>query len=328
MTKEQNEAIRLWEYHTGATTLRSRPDIISIESTNHCNLKCVMCPRGEPDIMRRHLGSMSTEVFRKIVQGWEYWGDPMWFHMFGEPLMHPELFEQIAIAKEAGVPNLAISTNATLLTARNASKILSSGLDKIILCIDGNNKETYEAIRKSTEFSYEEVCANVGRFLEMRPTWVEHGHEIHATVQIVVMEETKDQLDAFREKWEALGADEVVFKEYCSWGGQDGQFAPLAPLKRQAELKTLRPHPCMYLWQGVTVMWDGRVVPCCYDYDAKMVMGDLRHETLDEIWNGAQYVELRANERAGKNDSALCGNCSEAPYQVIDPHYPKPEEVL
>lgn len=271
-----------------------------------------MCPRGEPDIMERGLGAMDDETFRRCVDGWEVWADPVWFHMFGEPLMHPRLFDQIAYAKKAGVPKLALSTNATLLSETNAAKLIGSRLDKIILCIDGNNKETYEAIRKSTEFTYEEVCKNVADFLDMKRIW-STPEELHATVQIIVVDETKDQLEAFKAKWMAAGAEEVVFKEFCAWGGSDSRFAALATAERQAQLATKRDHNCFYMWQGVTVCWDGRVVPCCYDYDATMTMGNLKTQTLREIWNGPEYLALRAAEAAGTNDSSLCKNCTEAP---------------
>lgn len=297
------------EYFAGETTLRSKPDIISIESTNYCNLKCIMCPRGEPDIMERELGSMSDDVFRRIVTGWYTYADPTWFHMMGEPLMHQRLFAQIEIAKAAGVENLAMSTNATLLSERNADLLAISNLDAVILCIDGNDKETYEAIRKSTEFSYEEVCDNVRRFLAKK-----RGFSTpRATVQIIVTDETRSQLEEFKAKWLAAGADEVVFKPFALWAGQDSRFASLAPADRIDELGAVREHPCFYLWQGVTVCWDGRVVPCCYDFDATMTMGNLTTQSLSEVWNSPKYVDLRRKERDRENDSKLCVNCTEAP---------------
>jgi len=320
-----NARWREHEYHIGATVLRGMPDVFAIESTNYCNLKCVMCPRGEPDLMERDLGSMSDDVFRKIVDGWEYFAEPVWLHLFGEPLMHPRLFDQIEYAKQAGVPNVGISTNATLLTKMNSAKLLDCGLDTIILSIDGHTKEAYEQIRKSTTFSFETVCANVRAFLELRRRM--HRRKPQAIVQIIVMEENREGLDEFRAEWLAAGADEVRFKRYCAWGNQEaGSFADLAPAEAKALLKDVRPraNPCFYLWSSVVVAWDGRVVPCCFDYDAVVTLGDLRTQTLAEIWNGEKYVALRAAELAGTNDNPLCKNCVEAPGFARDPSQAAP----
>ena len=135
--------------------------MFAIESTNHCNLRCVMCPRGEPDIMERSLGTMSDGLFQKILDDAKFFTDPCWFHWFGEPLMHPRLFEQIALAKSRGVPNLGISTNGTLLDAARSRAILDSPLDTLMIAVDGTSKEVYERIGISSTFTFEQVVENV-----------------------------------------------------------------------------------------------------------------------------------------------------------------------
>lgn len=323
---------RTYEYHTGRTRLRSLPDVFAIESTNYCNLRCVMCPRGEPDLMDRSLGHMSDEVFRKLVDGWEYYTEPCWLHLFGEPLMHPRLFEQIEYAKQAGMPNVGISTNATLLTKLNTAKILDSGLDTIILSIDGATKATYESIRKSAAFSFEEVQENVRAFLELRRRFSKS--KPRTIVQIIKMDDTQAELDAFREIWEAAGADEVLVKKYTVWGSQKdhASFVDLAPREQRALLEpSLAPprrHACSYLWSAVVVAWDGRVVPCCFDYNAVVTLGNLKEQTLAEIWNGPKYQAIREAELAGRNDNPLCGSCTEAPGQPRDVNVPPPPEIM
>lgn len=327
LRKRTNQQWRSYEYNTGQTRLRSLPDVFAIESTNFCNLKCIMCPRGEPDLMERPLGNMSDDVFQKVVAGWEYFTEPVWLHLFGEPLMHPRLFDQIAYAKSAGVPNVGISSNATLLNEKNAAKILESDLDTIILSIDGATKATYEAIRKTPAFTFEEVDANAREFLAMRQRLGKKKPRI--VVQIIKMEETLDDLKAFKERWEYSGADEVLFKEYTTWGDQDhDKFVALAPteLRPWFESKQLRPNPCYYLWSSVVIAWDGRVLPCCFDYDAAVPLGDLREQTLAEIWNGEKYQAIRAAELAGTNDNILCRSCKQAPGSPRNPAMRPPSD--
>jgi radical SAM protein with 4Fe4S-binding SPASM domain len=315
----ENLRRRTYEYETGRTTLRSLPDVFAIESTNFCNIRCVMCPRGEPDLMERPLGHMDDAVFRKIVDGWEFFTEPCWFHWFGEPLMHPRLFEQIAYAKAAGVRNLGISSNATLLTEARSSQLLDSELDTLMLCIDGTNAATYEHIRRSAAFTYDEVCANVRRFLSLRGR--AGRPKPHTILQIIVMEETRDQVAEFEAIWRAAGADEILFKQYTAWGNQsEHDFTALAPLEQRSRLAAAtRAHACYNMWSSVVIAWDGTVVPCCYDYDTVMPMGNVREQSLAEIWNGEAYRALREAERSGNNMSPLCRNCTEAPGYVTDP---------
>ena len=319
----RNRAWANYAYHRGETVVWSMPEVFAIESTNYCNLQCVMCPRGEPDLMDRRLGSMDDALFRRIIDETEFYTDPCWFHWFGEPLMHAGLFGQIEYAKRAGVPNLAISTNATLLGRKNAAAVLDSQLDRILIAVDGARKETYEAVRKSATFTFEEVRENIEQFLALK---ARRGQTTpHTTLSIIVMEDNKDQLDAFAAYWRARGADEIIYKPFSTWGNQTEDFASLAATEQRELLqRVLRPHPCRFLWESVVIAWDGRVVPCCLDYNASMVMGDLHTHTLAEIWNSERYVRFRELELAGKNRSPLCRNCSEAPGSKRNPSIPVP----
>jgi radical SAM protein with 4Fe4S-binding SPASM domain len=296
--------------------LRNLPEIFSIESTNYCNLKCIMCPRGEPDIMRRPLGHMDTALFAKILAETAFFSDPCWFHLFGEPLMNPHLFEQIELAKKR-IPNLGISTNATLLDGENTAALLDSGIDTIMISIDGASAEVYEQVRKSSSFSYAEVAGNAEKFLAVKRE--KRARKPYVILSIIRMEETEKDLEAFRAHWLSQGADEVKIKPFGTWGSQTEDFTALASSFERSKFASPRLHPCKHLWESVVITWDGRVVPCCYDYDAKMVMGDLKSSTLAEIWNSPAYVELRRAELAGRNDSPLCSNCTEAPGHARDP---------
>jgi radical SAM protein with 4Fe4S-binding SPASM domain len=237
--------------------------------------------------------------------------------------MHPGLFGQIEYAKSAGVPILGISTNATLLDRKNANAILDSPLDRILIAVDGARKETYEAVRKSSSFTFEQVRANIEQFLALKLERRQATPE--TTLSIIVMEDNKDQLQAFADHWTQRGADKILFKPFTAWGNQTDDFTHLAAAEQRELLqRALRPHPCRYLWESVVIAWDGRVVPCCFDYNATMVMGDLRTQTLAEIWNSEDYVRFRRMELEGTNASSLCRNCSEAPGSPRDPNFPEP----
>src|SRR5262249_37152825 len=121
----ENRFLSELAYNRGDVVLRNMPEGLGIESKNHCNIKIILCPRGEPDLMSRPVGHMPTSLLRRVIDQVEFFTEPSWLHWFGEPLMNPHLFEQIEIAKTK-IPNLGISTNATLLRPRAQKSILES----------------------------------------------------------------------------------------------------------------------------------------------------------------------------------------------------------
>lgn len=320
--KRVNDFWRTYGYHHGLVRLRNQPAVLAVESTNHCNLRCVMCPRGEPDVMERAVGTMSDDVFDRVLDEARFFEEPCWFHWFGEPLMHPRLFDQIERAKARGVPNLGISTNGTLLDERRRRALLASPLDTLMIAIDGTTKDTYERIRLSPRHEFEEVVGNAREFLSARRSL--DRPRPHTILSIIVMRETEQQLDDFRRFWLAAGADEVLFKPFTTWGGQTGDFVELSPRPGTEPARSAREHPCSLLWESLVIAWDGTVVPCCYDYDAKEPMGDITRQSLVDIWNGDAYVRLRTAELAGTNDSPLCAGCTEAPGRRRNPRWPLP----
>ena len=328
--KRINAFWREYGYHHGQVRLRNQPSVLAVESTNHCNLRCVMCPRGEPDVMERSVGTMTDAVFDRVLDEARFFEDPCWFHWFGEPLMHPRLFDQIERAKAHGVPNLGISTNGTLLDARRREAILASPLDTVMIAIDGTTKEVYERIRLSPRHEFEEVVENARSFLAAKRTLGRRTP--HTILSIIVMQETAEQLGEFRSFWLDAGADEVLFKPFTTWGSQTDDFVRLTPrAEREAEReadqaaeRAGRAHPCSLLWESLVIAWNGLVVPCCYDYDAKEAVGDITRQSLAEIWNGEAYQRLRRAERDGVNDSPLCAGCTEAPGRPRNPRWPLP----
>ncbi|MEI7624495.1 MAG: SPASM domain-containing protein, partial [Actinomycetes bacterium] len=179
----------------------------------------------------------------------------------------------------------------------------------LMIAIDGTTKEVYEQIRLSSQHEFEEVVENARSFLERKRGM--SRSKPHTILSIIVMDETQSQLDDFESFWKMAGADEVLFKRFGTWGNQ---FDGLLELVEDAGVVAQpRENPCYFLWESMVVSWNGLVVPCCNDYDAKEVLGDVNHQTLKEIWNGEAYQRLRKNELGGCNDSSLCAGCDQAP---------------
>lgn len=302
-------------YHSRRAVVLNRPTIFCIETTSICNLKCVMCPYKD---MTRPNQMMDFEIFRKAVDEVHAYNGPIWLHHLGEPLAHPECFEQIRYAKSRGL-ECGISTNATLLNETRAAKLLESGLDRVILSMDGVTKETYERLREPANF--EKVVGNIEAFLRRKR---EGGFRApHTVVQLIYMKETEDQVQEFKRRWGPL-ADEVHIKMFSTWAEQVERITELSEAKHRYNpdhtLSDAR-HPCSYLWRNLVVLANGDVTPCCVDYDARMVMGNVREQTLAQIWNGERFVRTRRDHLAGRYTDT-CATCREWQGGPAQPAYP------
>ena len=291
-------------YHQRRLDLPNKPFVFSIETTSYCNLACVMCPY--PDMTRPH-EMMEPELFFKVVDEVKDYNGMLWLHNLGEPLAHPRFDDLVRYVKDAGL-SCGMSTNATLLNDKRADRIFASGLDKIILCMDGITTETYEKMRVGAKF--EKVTANIERFLERKQSG---GHRTpQAIVQLIYMKETEQQVPEFRRRWEGL-ADKVHIKRFSTWAEQVDGIADLADAEHRYEpdhTTSQERHPCAYLWRNVVVAANGDVIPCCVDYDARMVMGNVNDSTLEEIWHGETFRNVRQDHLEGRFLDT-CATCKE-----------------
>jgi len=308
-------------YYSRSIDLPNRPFVFSIETTSYCNLRCVMCPY--KDMTRPH-EMIEVDLFEKIVDEVADYNGIIWLHNLGEPLAHPKFDDLIRYVKRAGL-KCGISTNATLLNEARIRRVLSSGLDKIILCMDGITKETYEKMREGANF--EQVTANIERFLQRKREAKHRTPE--AIVQLIYMRATELQVPEFRRRWGGL-ADKLHIKRFSTWAEQVDGIAELSDPEHRYEPEhslTTRRHPCAYLWRNVVVTANGDVIPCCVDYDGRMVMGNMRESTLEEIWHGDAFRKVRQDHVDGRFLDT-CATCREWVGGPANPTYPLGRPVL
>jgi MoaA/NifB/PqqE/SkfB family radical SAM enzyme len=283
-------------YFRHKAVLRGGPIEITLESTAKCNLYCPMCPR---HIYTFDNESMDLELYRKIVQDCKDYVEFIWPYGIGEPMIHPQIFEMIRINREAGI-RTGMSTNATLLEDKRADLLLDSGLDYVILAFDGATKESYEKYRVGATF--EKTRANILNFLQRK---LDRKSGIYVVLQMVLLKENTSEIDAYRKLWSINGVDEIRFKR--DEIQIDGSRIP------DGQLKGRRRNPCHLLWRGpLYVRYDGLAYPCCYMYDEPPV-GDLRQQSVMEVWNSAGMVKLREAHLTGNiTDYPVCQKCQAA----------------
>jgi len=282
----------------------SMPRVQQIEITNFCNLACPMCPR---HLMEREVKYMEMGLFKKVVDEMKFTTPHVYLHHFGESLFHPKVYEMIKYVEKSGVAAM-LSTNATILFEKQALALLDAKPSYLILSLDGATKETYEKMRKNAVF--ETVVENIERFMKLRETKPQYK-DICVDLQIIQSVETANETEAFRKRWEHYDFHSIKVKKFELWGGQVEDIKSLA-----FDFQTRRPvvtkrHPCYDLWDSIVVLVDGRVVPCCRDYDGKAIVGDLNTMTIKEVWNSDNMISLRKTHLSEKFDNPLCQSCTD-----------------
>jgi len=250
------------------------PIDVIVETCAHCNLRCIMCPYPK---LERPKGEMEFGVFKKIVDevAAENPEGRFWVAILGEPLLRGDkLVEMLRYARDKGLKNIFLNTNARYLDKEMTHKILDCGIKDLIISMDAATKETYDRIRPGGDF--EITVRNIEYLLDAKRT--KQLERPRVVMQFIVMDENENEIEAFKAQWLPKGAA-VKVRIRMGWGA-----AVESPDLAQAEIT--RDFPCPWLLRSVSIHWDGRFSQCDADYEAKYSPGDIRVQTIREVWEG------------------------------------------
>lgn len=290
------------------------PLTLSIEPTTACNLGCPECPSGLKQFTRE-TGNLHLTNFKK-------WIDQTHDHLLylnlyfqGEPFIHHSFFDLVKYAHEKKI-YVSTSTNAHFLNKENARKTVASGLDRIIISIDGATQETYEQYRINGSLA--KVLEGTKELIEAKK--VMGSKTPYVIFQFLVVKPNEHEIERVKTLARDLGVDELRFKTAQVYSPSDNH--PLIPTeekysryKRNSDgtyvLKNTFENACKRMWMGSVITWDGKVVPCCFDKDAQHVLGDLKTNTFSEIWKSKAYLDFRTTVFSNRKNIDICANCSE-----------------
>lgn len=272
---------------TGRDRARHLPDIVQIESTNLCNAKCVFCPRDE---MGRRQGVMSMDLFYKVADECAALGiTHVRVHNYGEPFLDKQLVAKVRYAKEKGIAEVGMISNGSLITEDIARAMIEAGLDAINISVDASGKETFERTR--VHLKYDTVIDNIRSLVRLRK---ELGRKRPRLILSFVRQGNSADEDAFIREWSQV-ADKIHITELHNWAGT---------LHTHSDVR----FPCYRLWQTFTVLWDGRVSLCCADFDGHHILGDLRTQTIADVWNSPAYRDVR-RQHLESGGPEICRSC-------------------
>ncbi|MCF8369158.1 MAG: radical SAM protein [Bacteroidales bacterium] len=291
-----------------------KPFSISIEPTTSCNLRCPECPSGLRKFSR-NTGMLNFDLYKKIVDEIGSKLVYMILYFQGEPFLNPSFFEIVKDAHQRKIYT-ATSTNAHFLTEENARKTVESGLDRIIVSLDGIGQDTYAAYR---------VGGRYKRVIDGIETLVKTKKELksktpHIILQFIVFATNEHQIEEVKALSKKLGVDELQLKSAQVYEYENGN--PLIPKNEKYsryrqrrdgkwEIKNDFPNKCYRMSVSCVITWDGLVVPCCFDKDAIHQMGDLKKDSFDTVWKNPEYQKFRTRVITKRKAIDICRNCTE-----------------
>lgn len=254
---------------------------VDIGTTNLCNAECIMCPHSK----LKKMGTMDMKLYKKIIDNCRRLNIKIvTLSFFGEPFLDKDIIEKIKYAKENGM-SVAFYSNASLLTEELAKKIIEVGLDGITISFDGYSKQTYEKIRKKLNFDV--VKKNVLNLIETRRKMKKNNPSINLV--LVELEENKGEIKQFYREWKGK-VNSINIINMRNWANDIQKKGTKESFHFNKKIKR---KPCALIWQKMVVDWNGDVVLCCDDWNHSTVLGNLKKQTIEEIWKGERLRKIR-----------------------------------
>jgi len=271
---------------------------VRYEVTDHCNATCIMCPRDKHEHGREH-GIMDQKAYQKSIDEVVALGaQKIVLTGFGEPMLDKRLELKISYAKSKGLSTYIIS-NGSVLNSKRAKSILEAGLDEIRVSFYGMRPETYNAVMQGLDF--DRTMSGMLEFLRLR-------NEMKASTRVQIsyleLDENKSDTGLFREFWEPKVDAIEIWRPHNFGDGRDYRLR-----EETVEVKTTCGRPENGPLQ---IQWNGEVIPCCYDYNNQIILGNAFETSVLDILNGPKYRLLRYAHRMKEfNLFPYCDQCDQ-----------------
>jgi radical SAM protein with 4Fe4S-binding SPASM domain len=291
------------------------PISLSFEPTTSCNLRCPECPSGLR-AFTRPTGMLQKSFFEKTID--EVHRELLYliFYFQGEPYLNPDFLKMVRYAAAKKIYT-ATSTNAHYLTDEKAKETVESGLDRLIISIDGTTQEVYEQYRVGGKL--EKVLAGARNIVKWKKQL--RSKTPFVVFQFLVVRPNEHQIAEVKRLAREIGVDDVWLKtaQVYDYQNDPNQLIPTigkySRYRKNADgtytpKNKLRNH-CWKLWHANVITWDGLVVPCCFDKDAQHRLGNLHTQSFKQVWRNENYRHFRSELMKSRKNIDICSNCSE-----------------
>ena len=301
-----------WNEARNFTRALSFPLHVDYEMTFKCNLSCPMCLMSLNPDERLAYGDPSQnlsleKVLELVAYGVERGQKSLGFGGLWEPLLSPDLPEVIAGARALGLIDLMLNTNGLLLTEQVSRAILNSGLTRLMVSLDAATASTYAKMRAGADLKT--VTHNIETFLAIRKSL---GQTLPLLrLSFCLTEVNEAELPAFLEMWQGK-ADFFSVQAYGRYPGPAPPGFASQPISQPAG-RCAQPH------KRLLVRHNGDVLPCCDASGIGLALGNIKNETLAEIWNGSKLAALRQNLAQNDLSNPAVASCRECQAKFSPP---------
>jgi|APSaa5957512535_1039671.scaffolds.fasta_scaffold14564_3 radical SAM protein with 4Fe4S-binding SPASM domain len=280
------------------------PIFLQIEPNYKCNYKCTMCTQGDPKLIEKYGydEKLSTNDFRKIIKEAEKYKCPS-IAVYGdnEPFLIKNIPEWFAMARDAGFLDIMAITNGSVMTESLAERILDSGLTRLRFSIDAVTPEIYKKIRIGGKFS--RTVKNIELFLNARS---KRGSMLpRVGVNFVKMSINQHEVKPFIERWKKV-VDFITIQDFMKPDiDSDYQYLDIDNRKKVDVFRCTQP------WQRLYIRGNGDVTVCCAQFNNLLVIGNIRKDTLYDLWNSKKMRDFRLMHKEGRYyENPVCLKCS------------------
>jgi radical SAM protein with 4Fe4S-binding SPASM domain len=287
---------------------------LSIETANYCNLHCPECPVGTGENPKTERSTFDLTLYRRLIDEQKSTLQHVILYFQGEPLINHQLHEFIHYAHQAKIYT-STSTNGQLLNKKNAKDLVESGLDKLIVSVDGSTQEAYASYR---------VGGKLQKTLDGIREIVYWKRELKSVtplveMQFIVLKTNEHQLADMKKLARELEVDRLTFKTAQLYDFKYGnklltslnKYARYRKMKDETfEIKSKLPNHCWRLWSGAVVNAHGEVLPCCFDKGSDFSFGNVKDATFAASWHTKKASGFRDSILENRKQYEMCRNCT------------------
>jgi len=287
------------------------PPVVMIEPTNICNLQCPLCPSGN-GTLKRTKGYMGFDVFKKIIDDIEKTAFMVVLWNQGEPYLNKDFSRMVKYASDRGLFTL-VSTNGNI--DYNAEEVVNSGLDSMIVSLDGTTQETYNKYRVNGKL--DKVIEGVRKIIAAKKKL----NRINPLLrwQFLVMKHNEHEIEKIKQLSKELDVDNLELKSVQIYSKEDiEKYLPLNPKYRRYkvngnnfELKFGIKNQCRRIWTNAVINWNGEVAICCFDKDGEFQVGNVMGSNLNNLWKNNNIMKVRNQILKDRKQIPICRNCLE-----------------
>lgn len=327
-TKFRNLCSNYYQFWAGKTEITGYPFEIIIDPTNICNFRCPLCVTGQNKNARPN-GMMPFDDFTRIINEIGKWLYKVRFYSWGEPLLHKDIYNMISYSSKNNI-GTEMSTNFYNFSAQNVDNLMDSGLENLIISLDGATKSTYAKYRQGGEF--DKIIDNIQTVMSMKK--VKKSQFPHVEIQFLVMKNNEHEIEDIKKLANKLGVDRLrIFpitinvkepNQVRDWLPNNEKWSRYNYQTLEDKIYKKR-RRCEWLWRSAVINWDGTISPCCVFEGPKADLGSLKGKTFLEVWNNDAYRASRGIfTQNGKNSSpinTICTSCKGNPKAEDEKQY-------